>query len=107
MSPTYTLTPVMKLIVLKGLYPNPMTEEGHIYFLLRNPAEVSLTAYNVAGEIILRRSVDLPAGANIQTWDGKNDAGGRCASGVYLMKVRAQNANGEHDEFWATQAITR
>ena len=107
MSPTYTLTPVMKLIELKGLYPNPITEEGKIYFGLRNAADVVMTAYNVAGEIILRRSVALPAGVNIQVWDGRNDAGGRCASGVYLIKVRAQNANGEHDEFWATLAIAR
>lgn len=107
MSATFTLTPVMKLIVIKGIYPNPMTEEGHIYFLLRNPAEVTMTAYNVAGEIILKRSAALPAGANIQVWDGRNDAGGRCASGIYLIKVRAQNAGGEHDEFWATLAIAR
>jgi len=97
----------MALILLKGVYPNPMVDEAKIYFVLRNSADVTMTVYNVAGEIVLRRETSLPAGANIQVWKGENDAGGRCASGVYLVKVKAQNAAGAHDDFWATIAIAR
>jgi hypothetical protein len=97
----------MRLILLKGVYPNPFSEDCKIYFLLRNPADVTMTVYNVAGEIIVKQVASLAAGVNIQVWEGKNEAGGRCASGVYLVKVKAQNVQGEHDEFWATVAIAR
>ena len=96
-----------RLILLKGIYPNPMVDECKIYFLMRSPAEVLIDVYNVAGEIIVHRAANLARGVNIQVWKGENEAGGRCASGVYLVSVKALNAAGEHDEFWASVAIAR
>ena len=98
---------MLRLIDFKGVYPNPMVENSHIYFMLRGASEVTMTVYNVAGEIIIKSVANLAAGANIQVWEGKNESGGRCASGVYLVKVRARAINGEHDEFWVTVAIAR
>ena len=84
-----------------------MVENTHLYFVLRIPAEVTLTVYNVAGEIIVKQVQTLAAGKNILVWEGKNESGGRCASGVYLVKVKALSASGERDDLWTTVVIAR
>jgi len=52
-----------------------------------NNAEIEFYIYNVAGELV-RKITDGPRDGGyiyFAEWDGKNDDGSDCASGVYLL----------------------
>ena len=72
-------------------FPNPVyMSEGPatVRYEVDRPGEVSLILYNVLG----RKVRTLVDGAHAQgtfntTWDGRDDAGGRVASGVYFCRM--------------------
>jgi flagellar hook assembly protein FlgD len=51
---------------------------------------VTLRVYDVSGRLV-RTLVDgrQPEGVATATWDGRNDGGGRVASGVYFYRLEA------------------
>ncbi len=110
-TPTFSVSPTRYIpgvaIEFHGFYPNPFDKEGSVYFSLRADAEVNMNIYNVAGEIIHKRSVSLAAGKQILVWKGENQDGGRCASGVYVLHVKATNIFNESGEFWSHAVIAR
>ena len=59
------------------------------------PGEVALGIYDPGGRLRreLARGV-LPAGRHGFIWDGRDDAGALCASGVYLARVSAGKMEG-------------
>lgn len=77
-------------------YPNPFylsSGPATVRFVVGRPGEVRLTLYNVMG----RRVRTLVDGIHAQgtfttTWDGKDDAGRRVASGVYLCRMTTEGA---------------
>jgi hypothetical protein len=69
--------------------PNPFNPQTTISFTLAHDAPARLRIYDVAGRLV--RSLvqaSLPAGPHERTWDGKDDAGRRVASGVYVMRLQ-------------------
>ncbi len=76
-------------------YPNPFNPETWIPFQLSLDADVSLTIYNLKGNIV--RILDLghlPAGSYTSRdkaayWDGRNALGELVASGLYVVELRA------------------
>ncbi len=76
-------------------YPNPFNPETWIPYRLAEDAFVTLTIYDIAGQVI--RTLD--AGHRIASayenrskaiyWDGRNDVGERVASGVYFYNLAA------------------
>jgi hypothetical protein len=96
-----------RLIEVRGLYPIPFVETMHLYFTLRVDARLQLQVYDVAGEPVWRVQVQGKAGKNLLGWDGANELGGRCATGVYLLRLDAQGADGTTDEVWERAAISR
>ncbi len=104
-----TLTPVPQstLIKVHGFYPNPFDDHGTVYFTLKGPAELSFTAYNVAGEIIWRWRQSGRAGINQVTWNGENDQGARVASGIYLLSLVAESPDYSRDTTWVTVCVSR
>ncbi len=77
--------------ILSQAYPNPFNPATTIAYAVREPGRVSIRIANVAGKLV-RTLVDeeLPAGASGPvTWDGTNDAGETCASGVYFYRIEA------------------
>ena len=118
LSPTITMTfsasptralfvPQDHLIKVRGIYPNPFSDRVRVYYTLRVDAQVSMDVYNVAGEPI--RSIDQPgkAGVNELIWDGFAGPGGRCASGVYVLHLKAEGVDRTRDGFWDTAVIAR
>ena len=81
--------------VLFANFPNPFNPETWIPYQLANPANVSLTIYNMRGIVV--REISLghqPAGiyqsrARAIHWDGRNEFGERVASGVYFYVLKA------------------
>jgi hypothetical protein len=74
---------------LLGNYPNPFNPSTSISFRIDQPARVSLTVYNLKGQLIknlLDQEFDesqVDQLINIQ-WDGTDNAQNQTASGIYL-----------------------
>ncbi|MCB1164383.1 T9SS type A sorting domain-containing protein [bacterium] len=68
--------------------PNPFNPSTTIRFALPRPGEVQLHIYDVRGRL-LRSLVDGPldAGQHAVTWQGRDGAGERVASGVYFCRL--------------------
>jgi hypothetical protein len=76
---------------LSQAYPNPFNPVTRIDYSIKEAGSVVIQVYNVAGRVVrtLLES-EMEAGATgYVTWDGTDDAGGRCASGVYFYRIAA------------------
>ncbi|MFQ5636742.1 MAG: S8 family serine peptidase [bacterium] len=73
-------------------YPNPFNPETLIEYQLPKTGPVSLKVYTILGQEV-RTLVDgeKQAGYHRVIWDGKNDAGQRLASGVYLYRIQVDD----------------
>ena len=72
-------------------YPNPFNPETTIPYALSSDEIVSLTIYNIAGQVV-RKLVDgeaLAAGQYQALWDGRNESGASVASGMYFYLLHA------------------
>lgn len=71
-------------------YPNPFNPETHITYHLPRSEEVVLEVYTLIGQRI--RTLEdgvVAAGVHIATWDGRDEAGRKASSGVYLVRLQA------------------
>jgi hypothetical protein len=83
-------------------YPNPMKDKTNFCYTLSAAAdEVIVEIFSLAGRAIRTiRSMATNAGYNFDTiWDGRDNDGDQVASGVYIYKIRARQANKETEEF--------
>lgn len=80
--------------VLHQGYPNPMNPTAKIEYSVKTAGRVTLRMFDVAGRVV-RVLVDEVKQASPSpysvTWDGKNDAGERVASGVYFCMMEAKD----------------
>ena len=85
-------------------YPNPFNPETWIPYQLAAPAEVTLTIYEMNGQLVRRLAVGHQAAGMYQSrsraayWDGRNQRGESIASGLYFYTLRA-------GEFTATRKM--
>ena len=85
-------------------YPNPFNPETWIPYQLSESAEVTLTIYDMNGEMIRRLVVGHQAAGMYQSrsralyWDGRNQLGEPLASGLYFYTLTA-------DEFTGTRRM--
>ena len=75
---------------LSKTYPNPFRESATIEYELSQEEHVVLEVYDVLGRRVQtlvdeRRS----AGPHTKVWDGSTSHGGRLASGIYFVRLRA------------------
>jgi hypothetical protein len=86
---TATGPPALDDYAIRGVVPNPFNPATSVRFML--PATLATTAevWSVDGRrvVTLLRGDTLPAGENEVRWDGRNAAGQRVASGVYLFRL--------------------
>ena len=70
--------------------PTPFIDATTMHFSLPQSARVELSILDASGRRIARL-VDggLPAGEHVASWDGRDDAGRRGATGVYFARLRA------------------
>lgn len=75
---------------LKGVYPNPFNNKAQIEFSLSRPGHVNISVYDVSGKWIINLTdQNLPAGAHLAKWNGKNHLGLAVPSGSYLLVMKA------------------
>lgn len=79
-------------IHLSQNYPNPFNPVTAIRYALPKRTTVNLVIYNILGQRV-RRLVEANQAAGIRTviWDGKDAAGHRVASGVYLYQLKTSD----------------
>ena len=76
-------------------YPNPFNPETWIPYQLAESAEVTLTIYDINGEMVRRLAVGHQAAGMYQSrsraayWDGRNQLGEPVASGLYFYTLTA------------------
>ena len=81
-------------------YPNPFNPETWIPYQLAESAEVTLTIYDINGQLIRRLAVGHQAAGMYQSrsraayWDGRNQLGESVASGLYFYTLTADNFTG-------------
>ncbi len=84
------LPPAPKTFALYQNAPNPFNPATTIGFDLPRTANVSLTVYNIKGELVaILEDGQMTAGRKEVYWDGKNDRGEAVASGVYFYRLVA------------------
>jgi hypothetical protein len=90
-----TVENLPKAFALMQNYPNPFNPETWIPYQLTGPADVSISIYNVNGQMV--RQLDLGSKlpghytdkSRAAYWDGKNKAGEEIASGLYFYSIVA------------------
>ena len=76
-------------------YPNPFNPETWIPYQLSESAEVTLTIYDMNGQLVRRLAVGHQAAGMYQSrsravyWDGRNQLGESVASGLYFYTLTA------------------
>ena len=76
-------------------YPNPFNPETWIPYQLAEPAEVTLTIYDVRGVVVRRLELGHQAADFYHSrsraihWDGRNGVGEKVASGLYFYTLKA------------------
>jgi len=77
-----------------SIAPNPFNPETSVGFSLAEAGNVELSVYNIRGQRV-RTLVNEPLepGAHQVTWNGRDDAGRACATGVYFCRLRAGGAS--------------
>ncbi len=76
---------------LSHAYPNPFNPVTKIAYSVKEAGPVTIEVYNVAGKVV-RTLLDTEVDAGAQgfvVWNGANDGGERCASGVYFYRIDA------------------
>ena len=85
-------------------YPNPFNPETWIPYQLAESAEVTLTIYDMNGQLVRRLAVEHQAAGIYRSrsramyWDGRNQLGESVASGLYFYTLTA-------GEFTATRRL--
>jgi flagellar hook assembly protein FlgD len=76
--------------LLSQNYPNPFQEQTRICLKLDESGPTTLKIYNIRGQMV-KTLCDgaLPKGDSYLDWDGRDEKGKACASGVYILKARA------------------
>ena len=71
-------------------YPNPFNPETTISFELSKPGKVVLNIYNLKGELVKKLiNKQMSNGKHSIVWDGKDNNGKICSSGVYCYKIES------------------
>jgi len=81
-----------QVTAISSNYPNPFNVSTVVVYRVANlgpmPAQININIYDITGrkgrELVNQRK---EVGVHRVTWDGKNESGERCPSGVYFAKI--------------------
>ena len=69
--------------------PNPFVQQAALTYNLKEPDHVSLSVYNMKGQLVSNISSGFRGiGQHNEIWDGRDHAGRKLASGVYLLRLK-------------------
>ena len=85
--------PIPDRITLYPNYPNPFNPQTTIKFELPVSENVEISVYNNLGQVVRNLlSKKLTPGEHHIQWDGKNNFGKACSSGIYYLQLRASES---------------
>lgn len=67
--------------------PNPFNPSTRIHVEAVEPGTVEVSIWSLAGQLVLRRTLEASAGAISLDWDGADLTGRQVASGLYLCRA--------------------
>jgi len=72
-------------------FPNPFNPETQIRFSMGAQENVSLTIYDIMGRRVrsLINGESYSSGFHVINWDGRDNAGQKVASGMYIYRIKA------------------
>ena len=74
---------------LLGNYPNPFNASTVIRFVLPEAEKIRLEIHDLSGRMVRRLAVGGgTVGVQEVIWDGRDDAGARVATGIYLLRLQ-------------------
>ncbi len=81
-----------RVLRLRQNQPNPFTDFTTVRYELPTAGSVTLEIYDVTGRLV-RTLVDAaqPAGLHTAMWDGRDEANGKLASGVYFCRLTTES----------------
>jgi len=86
--------PPLAMTRLTSVQPNPFNPRTTIAYELARESAVELSIYDVQGSLVRTLvQASLPPGPHTAVWDGTDDHGQRVASDVYLVRLRAGDAD--------------
>ncbi|HPF69054.1 MAG TPA: FlgD immunoglobulin-like domain containing protein [Candidatus Krumholzibacteria bacterium] len=89
-SPAVSVTMAVAGLALAQNRPNPFNPSTSVDFTLDRSTAVNLRVYDAAGRLVRTLVSEVrPAGRHTATWDGRDDAGRRVASGAYVCRLEA------------------
>jgi hypothetical protein len=80
------------------IYPNPLSKDGFITFILSADAEVSIGLYTIRGNRFREIKTSGRQGFNSIPISAKDGSGASLANNTYFVKVKAQSATGKSVE---------
>jgi hypothetical protein len=80
------------------IYPNPISTEGYITFILSSDAELNIGVYTIRGKRIRSIKTNGRQGFNSIPFNGRDDKGSSLANNTYFVKVKAVDAEGKSVE---------
>ena len=85
------VTPGIPLVTeLRAIYPNPFNPRARIPFSLADRTAVNIDIYNTRGQLVRRIPLgEKAAGQHQAEWDGRDDQGRDCGTGVYHIRMTA------------------
>lgn len=86
-------TPPVDLVTgIDGVYPNPFNPSTTIAYTLSQAEDVEILIYNVKGQVMRKLlSQTRQPGNYREMWDGLDNNGQTCSSGLYNVVLRAGN----------------
>ncbi|MCF7858903.1 MAG: carboxypeptidase regulatory-like domain-containing protein [Candidatus Cloacimonetes bacterium] len=82
--------PLPEVTALTGNYPNPFNPETTVSFSLSESGYVSLTIYNMRGQLVKTLiNNQLKAAYHDVVWDGSDNNGKNVSSGIYFYKMQS------------------
>jgi len=81
------------LISISQNFPNPFMSNTAISVKIPQETRLKLRVFNIRGQFVKTiYNGSLAKGDNILEWDGKDDKGRACASGVYIFRAETSDA---------------
>jgi hypothetical protein len=87
-------TPEVEYVTaLEGVYPNPFNPKTTIMFSLAEDAKVTLTIFNVRGQVlgVLAEDEPLGRGSHRVIWNGLDRDGKPASSGIYFYRMQTDD----------------
>jgi hypothetical protein len=78
--------------ITANIYPNPFNPTTSIRYTIPTVSHVSISIINANGKILrMILNKKMQPGEYILQWDGKDEAGKRAASGIYMASITVGN----------------